>query len=63
MNNKGFAVTVMVYGMIALASLIMFLSLRVMSTTKKETNTDAQEVEDNLNLCTAYDICDNWINR
>ncbi len=61
LNNKGFAVTTMVYGMMALASLILFLTLDIMSSDKKTTTTYAQEIEDELNKCTYYSgTCYNW---
>lgn len=61
LNNKGFAVTTMVYGMLALASLIMFLTLDVMRNSKKTSNEYAQDVEDELNRCTYYTgTCYNW---
>lgn len=61
LNNKGFAVTTMVYGMMALASLILFLTLDIMRDNKNITEEYGQEVEDELNRCTYYSgICYNW---
>lgn len=61
LNKKGFAVTTMVYGMMAIASLILFLTLDIMSSNKKNSNDYAQEIEDELNKCTYYaGTCYNW---
>lgn len=61
LNQKGFAVTTMVYGMMALASLILFLTLDIMSSNKKTTTNYAQDIEDELNKCTYYSgSCYNW---
>ncbi len=61
LNNKGFAVTTMVYGMMALASLILFLTLDIMNSNKNITSEYAQDVEDELNRCTYYSgTCYNW---
>ena len=51
------------YGMMAVASLIMFLTLDIMSSNKKEMALEAENVENELNKCTYYDgICYNWRN-
>lgn len=61
LNNKGFAITTMVYGMMALASLIMFLTLNIMSNDKTSSVEQAEEKEDELNKCTYYsENCYNW---
>lgn len=61
LNNKGFAITTMVYGMMALASLIMFLTLDIMSNDKASSTSVVEEKEDELNKCTYYsENCYNW---
>lgn len=60
-NNKGFAVTAMVYGMMTIASLIMFLTLDVMSSNKNISREFADDVEDELNKCSYYQgTCYDW---
>lgn len=60
-NNRGFAVTAMVYGMMTIASLIMFLTLDVMSSNKNISREFADDVEDELNKCSYYQgTCYDW---
>lgn len=51
LNENGFAITTMVYGLIILASLILFLTLSVMDTTNVDNDKFIDEIEEKLIYC------------
>ncbi|MGN0973122.1 MAG: hypothetical protein ACI4OT_00105 [Bacilli bacterium] len=51
MNNKGFAITSMVYGLVLLASLILFLTLGVLDMTNVDNDKFTDDVEEKLIYC------------
>ena len=51
MNNKGFAITSMVYGLVLLASLILFLTLSTLDMTNIDNDKFTDDVEEKLIYC------------
>lgn len=51
LNKYGFAITSMVYGLVLLASLILFLTLSVLNTTNSDNDKFTDEVEEKLIYC------------
>lgn len=51
MNNKGFAITSMVYGLVLLASLILFLTLSTLDMTNIDNDKFIDDVEEKLIYC------------
>ncbi len=57
MNNKGFAVSTILYGLVVLMGLLLFLAI---STAAFQRNTDdnfVKDVEEELNTCTYEGTC------
>ena len=56
MNNKGFAIISMVYGLVLIAGLILFGTLTIMNTSSSDNIKNTDEVEEELIYCFAtYD--------
>lgn len=49
LNNKGFAITTLLYGLLSVAFLIMTLLIGVMSTNRQNTSTLVKTIEEELN--------------
>ena len=48
MNNKGFAISSMVFGLVIIASLVLFLTLSISNNSKKQSNDFVERVETEL---------------
>ena len=48
MNNKGFAISSMVFGLVIIASLVLFLTLSISNNSKKQSNDFVDSVEEKL---------------
>ena len=57
MNNKGFAISTILYGMIIMATLILFLFVGGLSFRKKTTDDLANQIEQELNACVQDKTC------
>ena len=49
MNNKGFAITTMLYGLLIIVVLVMFLLLSIMSFNKKSQTDFVNKLDQELN--------------
>ena len=49
MNNKGFAITTLLYGLMSVAFLIMTLLMGIMSQNRQNTSTLVDKIEEELN--------------
>ena len=49
MNNKGFAITTLLYGLLLVAFLVITLLMSIMSTNRKNTSTLIKKIEEELN--------------
>lgn len=58
MNQKGFAVSTILYGILIMAMLIMTLLIGTMAFTKKSTTDLVGSVEEDLNKCVNPDSAD-----
>lgn len=57
MNNKGFAISTILYGMIIMATLILFLYVSILSFQKKSTDDFTTQIEKELNACVQDGSC------
>lgn len=57
LNNKGFAISTILYGILAMASLILLLLIGTMSASKKNNDTFIQQIEADLNTCVDEGTC------
>ena len=57
MNNKGFAISTIIYGLITMASLVLFILVASLSFSKKSTDDMTDTIEKELNACVAAKIC------
>ncbi len=57
MNNKGFAISTILYGMIIMATLILFLYVSILSFQKKSTDDFTAQIEKELNACVQDGSC------
>jgi len=51
MNNKGFAMISLVYGLVLVASVILFLTLRIMDNTNSQNDILSDDIEEQLIYC------------
>lgn len=63
MNNKGFAIISLVYGLVMVASVILFLTLRIMDNTNSQNDILSDDIEEQLIYCSetynpTYGWCD-----
>ena len=49
LNNKGFAITTLLYGLLSVAFLIMTLLMGIMSTNRQNTSVLVDRIEEELN--------------
>lgn len=57
MNNKGFAITTMVYALVILLSMSMFLVLNIMDNNYNDNKKLINEVQEELDECLANAKC------
>lgn len=57
MNNRGFAISTIIYGLLILSSAILFLLLGTMSFTREENRDFVEEIEKELNECVWEGTC------
>ncbi len=57
LNQKGFAISTILYGMIAMASLILILLVSNLSFSKKTTDDFTEKIEEELNACVENKSC------
>ncbi len=57
MNNKGFAISTIIYGLITMASLVLFILVASLSFSKKSTDDMTDTIEKELNACVAAKTC------
>lgn len=57
MNNKGFAVSTILYGLLILSSAILFLLVGTMAFTKKQDSDFVDQIETELNECIWEGTC------
>ncbi len=57
LNNRGFAVSTILYGLLLMASLILFLLMGVMSFERKSTDDLQKQIVKELNDCVANKSC------
>lgn len=57
MNNKGFAISTILYGMITMATMILFLLVGNLSFQKKTTDDFTAQIEKELNACVEDGSC------
>ena len=48
MNNKGFAIISLVYGLVLVAAVLLFLTLKIMDNTNSQNDAIADEIEGQL---------------
>ena len=52
MDNKGFAIISLIYGLVLIASMVLFLTLRIMDNTNSQNDSFVDKVEEQLIFCT-----------
>lgn len=57
MNNKGFAISTVLYGLIILMSLLLFLWIGTMSFSKDNSDKLIEQIEEELNECVWQGTC------
>ncbi len=57
MNNKGFAISTILYAMITMATLILFLLVSSLSFSKRTTDDLSNQIEQELNQCVQDKSC------
>lgn len=57
LNNKGFAVTTILYGLLTMVSLILFLLVGLQSFEQKSSNDFVKEITNQLNTCIQDGSC------
>ena len=57
MNNKGFAISTILYAMITMATLILFLLVSSLSFSKRTTDDLSNQIEQELNQCVQNKSC------
>lgn len=56
LNNKGFAFSTMLYGVLSLIIIVLMLVFSLLKSTKDETSYFSSEIEDNLNKCVFEEV-------
>lgn len=57
MNNKGFAISTVLYGLVILMSLLLFLLLGTMSFSRDNNSKLVEQIEEELNDCVWQGTC------
>ena len=57
LNNKGFAISTIIYGLLLMAVLVMTMLLTTMSFNKKSSNDFVKKIENDLNTCINNGSC------
>lgn len=57
LGNKGFAISTILYGMILMATMILFLLVSNLSFSKKSTDDFTAQIEKELNACVEDKSC------
>lgn len=57
LNNKGFAISTVLYGLLALVILIIMLIFQVMRTSNNNSKALGQSITEELNACRNQRIC------
>lgn len=57
MNNKGFAISTVLYGLVILMSLLLFLLLGTMSFSRDNNSKLVEQIEEELNECVWQGTC------
>ena len=57
MNNKGFAISTILYGLVLLMSLLLFLWIGTVSFSKDNNDKLVEQIEEELNECVWQGSC------
>lgn len=57
MNNKGFAISTVLYGLVLLMSMLLFLLLGTMSFSRDNNSKMVEQIEEELNECVWQGTC------
>ena len=62
LNNKGFAITTIVYGLAIMSTMILTLVMSLLATTRENNNNLSDEVEAELNRFSKTSVIYNSVN-